>query len=123
MPFVLAGRTGRIIVDVPNGHDKNWVRVCIAIDGFRTRYGRWPTRIRVPAGVLHDFRLLFADIDFLTISSKIAFELDDVQIVAEDDEDGRYSYDDEGLSEPLPQVRTIDWFGVSVKPAPEGYPF
>jgi hypothetical protein len=41
---------------MPNGDDATWVRVCASIDGFRTRYGRWPTRVRLFAGALENLR-------------------------------------------------------------------
>ena len=33
---------------MPNGDDKNWVRNCSAIDGFRARYNHWPSSVRLP---------------------------------------------------------------------------
>ena len=30
---------------MPNGADKNFVRLCAALNGFRLRYGKWPTRV------------------------------------------------------------------------------
>jgi len=33
---------------MPNGDSKNWIRFCASIDGFRARYGSWPTKVRVP---------------------------------------------------------------------------
>src|SRR5262249_16177409 len=41
---------------MPNGHDKNWVRLCAAIDGFRVRYGHWPMRVRIFPISLADIR-------------------------------------------------------------------
>jgi len=35
---------------MPNGDDKNWVRLCAALDGFFGRYGRWPTPHPHPGG-------------------------------------------------------------------------
>ena len=32
------------ITVVPNGDDKNWVRLCGAIDGFRVKYVKWPSK-------------------------------------------------------------------------------
>jgi hypothetical protein len=31
---------------MPNGIDKNWMRMCAAINGFRARYQRWLVRVR-----------------------------------------------------------------------------
>jgi hypothetical protein len=32
---------------VPNGYDRDWVRFCMAVRGFRAKHGRWPTRMRL----------------------------------------------------------------------------
>ena len=37
---------------MPNGIDKNWYRMCAAINGFRSRYSEWPTKIRLPEGAI-----------------------------------------------------------------------
>ncbi len=31
---------------MPKGNDRNWLRFCAAIDGFRCVFGRWPVRVR-----------------------------------------------------------------------------
>lgn len=85
---------------MPNGHDKNWVRFCAAIDGFRMRYGCWPVRVRMPAICVNDFRYLFTERDFLTITARVQLALDDARFVAEDDDGGAYSYMDEGFRTP-----------------------
>lgn len=100
---------------MPNGHDKNWVRLCAAVDGFRVRYGRWPTRVRMPAISMNDFRYLFDDRDILAITSKVRFVLDDAPMVAEDDEGARYSYGQEGFPDRQPEITARAWFGVSPK--------
>lgn len=39
---------------MPNGDDKNWVRVCLTVDGFRARFGRWPAAVRLPPVCFED---------------------------------------------------------------------
>ncbi len=41
---------------MPNGDDANWVRLCAAVNGFRSRYLLWPTKIRLLPGCLEDLR-------------------------------------------------------------------
>jgi hypothetical protein len=41
---------------MPNGNDKNWVRLCCAIDGFRSRYGVWPTTVRAHPFIVRNIR-------------------------------------------------------------------
>jgi hypothetical protein len=57
---------------MPNGHDKNWNRLCAAIDGFRSHYGRWPSRVRIMEVSLRDFDFLFTPADLAQITSKVA---------------------------------------------------
>lgn len=77
---------------MPNGHDKNWHRLCAALDGFRLRYGRWPKCYRAPGLIVDDLRGLFTPRDLLTLTSKIRLVVDDARLVAEDDDGGRYSF-------------------------------
>jgi hypothetical protein len=100
---------------MPNGHDKNWVRLCAAVDGFRMRYGHWPTRIRVPAWALNDLRHLFSERDVLAITAKVPIVLDDASFVAEDEEGGIYNYGKEGFPEEPSSFSAREWFGVSPK--------
>jgi hypothetical protein len=100
---------------MPNGHDKNWVRLCAAVDGFRMRYGHWPIRVRMPAICMNDFRYLFTERDLLAMTAKVQLVLDDASFVAEDDEGGRYCYGEEGFPDQPPRVSAREWFGVSPK--------
>jgi len=105
---------------VPNGHDKNWIRVCAAIDGFRVRHGRWPTRVRLFPVALAELRdHLFTPADFAKINSKIALVADDAPMVAEDDTGATYNYGKEGFSKQKPDVSAAEW--LAVKPKPEGF--
>ena len=101
---------------MPNGHDKNWYRLCGALDGFRSRYGRWPTRVCLPSIIMNDLRNLFAGRDFLTLTSKLQFVLDDARIVAADEDGGKYSYGDEGFPDHRPNPSAAEWLGVCPKP-------
>jgi len=100
---------------MPNGHDKNWHRLCGAVDGFRSRYARWPTRVRLPGIIMNDLWNLFTERDFLTLTSKLQFVLDDARIVADDDDGGKYSYSDEGFPYHRPNPSAAEWFGVCPK--------
>ena len=105
---------------MPNGHDKNWVRLCGAIDGFRVRYGRWPTRVRILPASLADIRdYLFTPEDYARIVAKVTLVADEAPIVAEDDLGGSYNYGQEGFPSERPTPRAADWLGVT--PRPEEY--
>lgn len=98
---------------MPNGDDKSWVRICLAIDGFRVRYGRWPTYVRVEPHLFNFLRNdLFTPEDWNKINSKIVLlPSGDGMGVAEDEAGRRYSYDEEGApnAEGI-ETRAYEWF-------------
>jgi len=101
---------------MPNGHDKNWVRLCGAIDGFYVRYGLWPARIRIFPASLADIRdHLFTPEDYAKIIAKVSLISDEAPMVAEDDLGGSYSYGEEGFASPRPALRAAEWLGVHPK--------
>src|SRR4051812_30222773 len=97
---------------MPNGHDKNWVRVCAAIDGFRVRYGRWPTRVRIFPASLANIYQLFSQADRAKIDAKLTLVADEALIVAEDDLGGSYSYGQEGFPSARLTPSANDWLDV-----------
>jgi len=102
---------------MPNGHDKNWFRLCGALDGFRVRYGRWPTRVRLNRFSLVDLcDHLFTPEDYAKIVDKVALVADDVGMIAEDDSGARYDYGEEGFPKENPKPDAAEWLGVRPKP-------
>jgi hypothetical protein len=106
---------------MPNGHDKNWMRLCAAIDGFRSRYGRWPARVRMHEMSLRDFDFLFTREDLARITAKVVLIPDEAPMIAEDDS-GAYNYGEEGFPERAPDISAAAWFGVRPKPESEWGP-
>ena len=105
---------------MPNGSDRNWVRLCGALDGFRALYGEWPTRIRILPAVLETFDRLFTPPDLLTIKAKVDLVPDpQVGMVAEDAAGRTYHY----AVDPWPPTRSDisaqDWLGVEPVLDPE----
>lgn len=103
---------------MPNGHDKNWIRLCAAINGFRGRYGRWPVRIRLHSLSLEDLRdHLFSKRDFARIRSKVELVPDDnAPMIAEDDTGASYNYGDEGFPLGVPKPSAAEWLEARPKP-------
>src|SRR5579859_1563270 len=79
-----------------NGEDRNWIRLCITLDGFQKKYGRWPTRVRLGRGELDDLRdHLFTPKGWARVASKLTFIADsDVGFAAEGESDV-FRYGDE----------------------------
>jgi len=100
---------------MPNGYDKNRVRFCGTIDGFRIRYGRWPRRVRMYSASLSDIRDLFTLEDYAQIVEKVALIAEEVPMIAEDDFGGTYNYGLEGFPDERPVPRATEWLGVRPK--------
>ncbi len=101
---------------MPNGGDRNWVRACGAIDGFRARYGRWPTHLRMESGYYDDLvHHILTPEGFKRVDAVVKFVIDAAAVmIAEDDAGNRYDYAAEGFSREDPGVRTFNWFGSDV---------
>ena len=93
---------------MPNGIDKNWYRMCAAINGFRARYGSWPTKIHLPEGAIQQ---LFSDETFARLEKVLTFVYDGSPFIAEDDLGRSYNYGQEGFFDP-PDIRAHEWLKV-----------
>ena len=100
---------------MPNGHEKNFVRLCAAIEGFRERYGEWPTRVRLFPGTLENLRSLFSAMDFETLNAKVQLVSAEASIVAEDNAGHSYDYGADGFPARRPEIRAAAWLGVQPK--------
>ena len=102
---------------MPNDHDKNWIRLCGAVDGFHVRYGHWPTRVRLFPVQLSDIRDdLFSPEDYARIIAKVTLVPDRATMIAEDDSGASYNYGTEGFPQASPTPSAREWFGVTPKP-------
>jgi len=96
---------------MPNGDDKNWIRLCAALDGFFARYGKWPTRVRVFPGALEDLRThVLGPEAFAVVSRKVRLVPDEASMLAEDDEGHAYDYGKEGFPRQRPDPSAREWF-------------
>ncbi len=98
--------------NMPNGEEKNWIRLCGAIDGFRSRYKNWPTRIRLGSSYLNDIRSILKPDDYIKLQNRLDIVVDNVHIIAEDDSGRKYDYEKEGFAETKPDVKAKDWLGI-----------
>jgi hypothetical protein len=78
---------------MPNGIDKNWMRMCAAINGFRARFQSWPVRVRLPEDAISG---LFTPKSLAKIEEKLTLVEDGSPYIAEDDTGGSYNYGKEG---------------------------
>lgn len=101
---------------MPNGHDKNWIRLCITLAGFRARYGRWPTCVHVFQGLVTELRdhLLPANA-FDAVMSRLRFIEDGSAFIAEDDNGHRFEYGDETGGGTAGEAEA--WLGATTRPS------
>ncbi len=98
---------------MPNGHDRNWVRFCAAVDGFRNRFGRWPSGVSLASRYVADLRGILGDESFRVIEEKLVLRVDErAHFVAEDEAGRKYDYSREGFSQDRPRPSAEEWLGV-----------
>ena len=97
---------------MPNGESKNWVRFCVAIDGFRANYKSWPNRVRVPNFFIEELRTVLSPESFAKLESKINLIGDESHFIAEDGAGRSFNYEFQGSSIIKPDVRAFEWLGV-----------
>jgi hypothetical protein len=114
---------GRRKIDAAGSPPAAWVRVCVAIDGFRLAHGRWPTRVRLDPGQLAE--LVSGHLHpagFALVSSVVDLVPDEQGMpTAEDRTGAKYVY---SRDDPLPAgdlgLPAVEWFGRAVLRRPWG---
>ena len=103
---------------MPNGHDKNWMRTCFAIDGYRAKYGRWPKRVRMIHWAFADVvGHLLTPAGFAVVSSFVELvpeEEPETPFIADDGGEAEFRYGTEEPPRRPPDPLTFEWFGQAV---------
>ena len=98
---------------MPNGFDKNWVRLCAAIDGFYISHGKWPNRVLLFAGSIQNLKEdVFSQESFARLVSKLELVASESPMIAQDDEGNQYNYGNQGFPETRPLMSANDWLGI-----------
>ena len=102
---------------MPNGVDKNLVRLAIASAEYRRRHGEWPTEARVAPLVLWEYGYLLDLPNFERLCSRLRLRTTDGAHLAVGGEKGHLVYEklDESPTNDLVE-EAWDWLGVSIKP-------
>ncbi len=78
---------------MPNGFDKNWRRLCAAIDGFYVVHGKWPSRVLLFAGAIENLKtVVFTEESFAKLAARLDLVSSESPMVAQDDDGNQYSY-------------------------------
>ncbi len=95
---------------MPNSSDKNVVRLCAAINGFRLRFGEWPSVARLWPGCIDDLRYCLSPEGFANVQEKLRLvESDGILIRVEDNMGRSYDYESEGFPEDEPDIPAEVW--------------
>ena len=96
-----------------NGHDKNWGRVCCAIEGFRSVFRRWPTRVRLYAAALKEIRdYILTPEAFAHVTSFIEFVQEEgAEMIAEDGTGAQFNYGKQYPVQKPPDITVWEWLG------------
>jgi len=98
---------------MPNGEHKNWYRLLMTIDGFRSRYSRWPTGARMSRNLLEtlkeDFRS--STLNDLVAQLPIVAVGVDAHLEVIDSEGRTFKYGEERNQEPDIDARS--WLGIA----------
>ena len=94
------------------GSDRNYVRLCGAVDGFRVRYGRWPTTARLWPGCIEVLRGCLSDAGFAKVEARLR--------LVEDEEGRSYDYGSLGFPPVQPDIPAGEWLAAELRgPSPE----
>jgi hypothetical protein len=101
-----------------NGHDRSWVRFCLAVGGFRGKHGSWPSRMRLDPRCIEEFRdTLLSPADFEKLQTKVRLIPEaGAAFVAEDEQGRTYSSDPESPRREREDLDAEEWLGVEALP-------
>ena len=98
---------------MPKGEDRNWARLCIAGNGFRARYQKWPETALLNKGMAEDIKSLFKPLTYEAVLTKLEIVevADEGHIELVDKAGNSFKYGEERDFEP--DVYACSWFGVT----------
>jgi hypothetical protein len=103
-----------------NGDEKNWVRLCLTVDGFRARYGRWPTEVHLQPAYFGDVvGHILSPAGYALVSRRFRIVCDqdlpeDVTFVAVGNSNEKFRYGEEDSTLPESEQATFNVFGEAV---------
>lgn len=98
---------------MPNGEHKNWYGLLMTIDGFRSRYSRWPTGARMSRNLLETLKEDFRPSTFNDLVAQLPISGVDVDghIEVFDSEGRAFNYGEERSREP--DIAAHSWLGIA----------
>ncbi len=102
---------------MPNGHDKNFVRLAVTVAGFREKFGRWPEQVHIMRVCFEDLEGLFTPDDYAALMKTARLmpsDSDEFTFRAEDASGNRFDYGDRAAGDS--QEEAYAWLGVEPVP-------
>jgi len=98
---------------MPNGFDKNWRRLCAAIDGFYVSHGKWPSRVLLFSEAIENLKTdVFTEESFAKLEARLDLVPSEASMIAQDDDGNQYSYGEQGFPETQPSPSAEEWIGL-----------
>jgi hypothetical protein len=100
---------------MPNGEDRDIIRMLSAIRGFRIKFGGWPKIIKIEPHVLNVLQHFLSKDEFVKLTEKIEIVIiDDEDFIAENDKGQSYSLMEYGHPRvDDPNTDPAKWLGLS----------
>lgn len=102
---------------MPNGADKNWVRVCTAIDGFIAKHGRQPTFVEMNPYVFSDLvGHVLTPTGYALVTSLVRLVPggEEIGVIARDDSGAAFDYGMDEFRYDYNRPWAASWFGHAV---------
>jgi hypothetical protein len=111
------GLRANVEATMPNGADRNWVRLKHSLEGFFATYGYWPSRVRLPLLCLENLRIvLFTPASWERLIEQIEFIPDEsAGMISEEDAGNCVQHGKQGAPQSRPSVRAETWLGVRLE--------
>lgn len=98
---------------MPNGESKNWIRLLITLNGFRNRYGHWPTAISIEPHFFEELQDKLTPADFKKLQSKLKLIQDDINPFQCHDEMGnQFNYGEALADKKKDKHNPIEWLNI-----------
>jgi len=103
---------------MPNGSDAYWIRLCMAINGFKGKYGKWPTKVRLRSGLISIINGILGGKSFAILEKHIELIPDEefLEISAEDNIGHQFIYGKDMDEYQEPDTSIKDWLGIDSLP-------
>lgn len=104
-----------------NGHDRNLVRLILALEGFRALHGHWPQRVLLEKDYIKDFKQLLTEHSYKQLISKVDLIASRTEgMRAEDDQGNSFTYGVDEAPETPRDINADHWLGgLEMKPYDE----